>query len=681
MDPKTTMVAAMEGSPRPGESPSAGDPGGGWRPGLKPEDAEALLPALEQALQLSVRRDRRVLAAALAPVVGGALRRSFWNVFKRAIARMNRFLVLTFSADGLRWHFEALRTGKPFGTVVREHSLIEPVTQVFLIHRRTGLLLAQVMRPTAEGQDGDMVSGMLTAIQDFVHDSFTVDKDGKLEVIRVGEVSVLIEQGPHAILAGIISQGYEPPPLREMFRRTLRRIHEDYAAELERFRGDISGFASAAVILQGCLGLSMIKGDDRISPLTGVLLAAPVVALLVFGGLFVERALRWHRYLEVLAKEPGIVVLETGWRGGLRSVKGLSDPLAVDPGGLLSAFGFVADDVHAEWARYQAMDEALVLPRVRRALDLPSTVNVAIRDGIVVLDGSAPAGWKEDAACRLNAILGFKGLQMDALREEGLQEQQAWDRYRERLGKTPGIVVLTQGRHGGRFFITGLRDPLAPDPDALLAADGPPPAMVDRQWVPFQALAPEMVQARALRLLAPPPTVKMTLENGVLHLSGRAANAWIRNAQLAVGGLAGIEQLEMGSLEDTDFAALNALIPTLEEPVFFYLADLQSLWPGQERRLADFIEAVRRFMRLSRRIGARYVIEIRGHTPASGDADTARSASQAIAERFYERLQQSGLDAEVFTRCGKGGAVAPSVAAGDGRRRETHISFGVLAAE
>ena len=680
MDQKTTTVAA-ESPLRPGESPSAGGGRGGRRPGLDPEQAENLLPALEQAIQLSVHRDRRILAAALAPVVGGALRRSFWNVFKGAIARMNRFLVLTFSADGLRWHFEALRTGRPFETVVREHSLIEPVTQVFLIHRRTGLLLAQVMRPTAEGQDGDMVSGMLTAIQDFVHDSFNVDKDGKLEVIRVGEMSVLIEQGAHAILAGIVSQGYEPAPLREMFRRASRRIHEDYAQELEAFQGDVSGFAAAVPILQDCLRLSMIKGEERISPLTGVLLAAPVMALLVFGGLFIERSLRWHGYLEALEKEPGIAVLETGWRGGRRYVKGLCDPLAVDPGGLLLEHGLVAGDVDSEWGGYQALDEALVLARVRRALDLPSTVNVTVRDGVVVLDGTAPAGWKEEASCRLNATLGFKGLQMEALREEGVKERQAWDRYRERLGKIPGIVVLNQGRRGGRFFITGLRDPLAPDPDALLVEEGLPPALVDRQWVPFQALAPEIVHTRALRLLAPPPTVTVALENGVLRLSGRASNAWIRNARLAVGGLAGIEQLDAGSLEDTDLAALKALIPSLEEPVFFYLADSQTLWPGQERRLADFIEAVRRFSRLSRRIGVRYVIEIRGHAPVSGDADTARLASQAIAERFYERLQQSGLDAEGFTRSGKGGTVAPSVAAGDGRRRETHISFGVLAAE
>ena len=72
--------------------------------------------------------------------------------------------------------------------------------QVFLIHKETGLLLCQVSAPNAAMQDADMVSGMLTAIQDFVGDSFTTQKGEELETLQVGELSVWIEQGPQAIL-------------------------------------------------------------------------------------------------------------------------------------------------------------------------------------------------------------------------------------------------------------------------------------------------------------------------------------------------------------------------------------------------------------------------------------------------------------------------------------------------
>jgi len=666
--------------PFPGDGTTAGTGDGRHR---HPDDAEALRAAVEQSLQVSAQRNRRVLAAALAPVVGGALRQSVANVFKRAVIALNRFLVLTFSADGLRWRFEALRTGKTFEAVVREHSLVEPVTQVFLIHRRTGLLLAQVMQPEEEKlhRDGDMVSGMLTAVQDFVHDSFNVKAEDMLEVIRVGDLSVLIEQGPHAILAGIVSQGFEPQALRDTFRRALVQIHTEFAMELEHFNGDVSGFETVNPILERCLKLSLVKGEERISPLTGVLLAAPVLAGLVLGGLFVESSLRWRRYLEALEHEPGIVVLETGWRGGMRTIRGLRDPMAVDPADRLLDFGMTSGDVRADWTYYQALDEALLLARVQRAIEIPATVNMAIRDGIIVLDGRAPAGWKADARFRLMAIQGFRGLRMDALQEEGAELQAAWERYVKQLKQTPGIAVLDAEWRDSRFHIAGLRDPLAPDPDVLLAEAGLAEAPVTRQWTAYQALHPQLVLVRARRVLAPPASVSMELQDGVLKLSGRASNAWIREASLMVRGLAGIERTDLSSLEDSDLAALKTLVPTLEEPVFFFLADRQSMWPGQERKFNAFLEAVRRFEQLSRRIGMPYVIEIRGHAPASGDTEVARQASLAIAERFYARLQQGNVNVERFTRHGAGGDAAPAVGETDARRREAHVSFLVREAE
>ncbi len=648
-----------------------------------PDDAEAFRAAVEQTLQVSAQRNRRVLAAALAPIVAGALRRSFANVFKRAVIALNRFLVLTFSADGLRWHFEALRTGKTFEAVVREHSLIEPVTQVFLIHRRSGLLLAQVMRPEEEQQqrDGDMVSGMLTAVQDFVRDSFNVKAGDMLEVIRVGDVSVLIEQGSQAILAGIVSQGYEPQVLRDTFRRALKQIHTEFAMELERFNGDVSRFEPVCGILERCLKVSMVKGEDRISPLTGVLLAAPVLAVLVLGGLYVEASLRWWRCVAALEREPGIVVLETGRRGGLRMIRGLRDPLAVDPADLLHAFGMTSGQVHADWTHYQSLEDSLLLARVRRAIDLPPTVSVMVNDGIIVFEGSAPPGWKADTRRRLSAMQGLMDLRMDALQEDGAAMLAAWERYVSQLRQTPGIAVLDAQWREGRFHIAVLHDPLAPDPDALLAEAGLTDAPVTRQWITYQALHPQLVLARAARVLAPPSSVRLDLQDGVLKVSGRAPNAWIREATLMVRGLAGIARADMSALEDSDLAALQALVQALEEPVFYFLADRQNMWPGQERKFNAFLDAVRRFDQLSRRIGKSYVIEIRGHAPASGDTEIARQASLAIAERFYARLQQNNVNMERFARHGAGGDAAPAVGETDARRREAHVSFHVREAE
>ena len=86
---------------------------------------------------------------------------------------MNQTLGRSFSAQGLKWRLEAWRTGKALREVVLLRTLVYRVEQVFLIHRETGLLLQHVSAgPRRASQDADMVSGMLTAIRDFVQDSF-----------------------------------------------------------------------------------------------------------------------------------------------------------------------------------------------------------------------------------------------------------------------------------------------------------------------------------------------------------------------------------------------------------------------------------------------------------------------------------------------------------------------------
>src|SRR5436190_4493612 len=97
-------------------------------------------------------------------------------MIRRSIAeslrRLMQSLEHTFSWRGLKWRFEALRTGKTFAEVVMLRSLVYRVEQLFLIHRKTSLSLLHVTADSAIAKDSDMVAGMLSAIQDFVRDSF-----------------------------------------------------------------------------------------------------------------------------------------------------------------------------------------------------------------------------------------------------------------------------------------------------------------------------------------------------------------------------------------------------------------------------------------------------------------------------------------------------------------------------
>ena len=126
---------------------------------------------------------------------------------------MNQTLEHSVSWRALQWRLTALRTGKSFAEIVLLNTLVYRVEQVFLIERDSGLLLQHVKSNAVTAKYADMVSGMLTAIRDFARDSFRVSEDEGLDRFQVGDLSVLVEQGPHAILAAVV-RGTPPPELR-----------------------------------------------------------------------------------------------------------------------------------------------------------------------------------------------------------------------------------------------------------------------------------------------------------------------------------------------------------------------------------------------------------------------------------------------------------------------------------
>ena len=641
---------------------------------LREEEAEVVRPVVERAILLSGQNDRRVLGRALAPVVGPALRRSIGTVLKNILLGINRFFVLNFSVDGIRWRFEALRTGKPFRQVVQEHSLTSPVTQVFLIHRRTGLLIKQVRQESVDLHDGDMVSGMLTAIQDFVHDSFRQGGGGQLEVIRIGDVTVLLEQGPLAILAGIVNQGVTPQSLRKTFRRALEQISDEYHEELVNFRGDSSPFAEVEPVLNACLKTRIIAGEDRISPMTGIFLLALLVLAGYYGYFGWRQHHNWNNYVSRLERIPGIMVVDTGWHDFHRYIRGIRDPLAPDPEAMLLNAGFAPDEVAGDWKLYHSLAPELILKRVHRILKPPSTVRISLHNGIVTLQGSAPWNWVERAPAAIRHVCGVSQVKTDGVRLTGIDQKLAWNRYLAKIAELPGILVMRQGRGRDAFYISGMRDALAPDPIEILKASGLSTNMVVSHWEPFQALHPALILKRAARMLEPPGTVELELDGATLVLKGRAPHAWIKEFRLLSRGIAGISRFDTSRLTDTDLAEFKSLIPLFDKYVFYYMANNRDLWPGQETAFKDFLKTTALFEKTLKKIGGGYHIEIRGHVPAGGSRESDQMAGEEIARRFYNKLKNRRVNLSLFSIRSMGSEPAEAAKSG-ARKHEAHVSF------
>ncbi len=218
-----------------------------------PDDklAVVLRPIIESAIHSSVRSNPRFFADILYPVMGPAIRKSIAEALRSMVESFNTSLETTFSWKYVKWRLEAIRTGRPFAEVVLLHTLVYRVEQLFLLHRESGLVLRHLSAAGIVTQDADLVSGMLTAIQDFVHDSFG-GGEGTLETFRVGELGVWIEQSPNAVLAAVV-RGNPPSELSTLLRTQLEMIELRFGREMATFRGDSGPLAKADELLEPCL--------------------------------------------------------------------------------------------------------------------------------------------------------------------------------------------------------------------------------------------------------------------------------------------------------------------------------------------------------------------------------------------------------------------------------------------
>jgi OOP family OmpA-OmpF porin len=471
----------------------------------------ALMPSVEAAIGVSVKKNPQRLVDAIFPVMGPAIRKAIANAFTEMVQSLNQTLEYSVSLKGLKWRLEALRTGKSFAEVVLSHTLLYRVEQVFLIHRETGLLLQHVEAGAAGVQDVDLVSGMLTAIQDFVHDSFGAKSSSALDSMDVGEFTVWVERGSQAVLAAVI-RGTAPGELRRLMQDALDAIHVEQREALEAFTGDAAAFAASRPHLVSCIQMQTE---------------------------------------EVTRKRPSPVLLASA--------------------------------------------------------------------GLIVL---ALALW-----------LFFS-----------IRESRRWNDYLGRLRSEPGLVLVSAEKRGGKYYITGLRDPMAADPAALLPASKIDPQDVVPRWEPYQASHPDFVLARANRLLEPPRSVSLTVDDGALVARGSAPHDWIKAARTITQIMPGVTRFDTAGLVDIDTAQseIGAVVQRIEQHAIHFGVGSAELAPDQRDELDGVMSEIQRLDLLARSLGTQFRVEVWGHADQSGSQELNDKLIAARAGQVMSALLAVG---------------------------------------
>ena len=122
------------------------------------------------------------------------------------------------------------------------------IEEVFLVYR-DGLLIYHLSRSLSQDKDEDVLSGMLTAIQEFVRDAFVYGEHRELHHLDFGDYRILIERGKNVYLA-VVYAGKGFASVRKRVRSVLDQIEKAYHGVLEDWDGDMDKVAGARDVIR-----------------------------------------------------------------------------------------------------------------------------------------------------------------------------------------------------------------------------------------------------------------------------------------------------------------------------------------------------------------------------------------------------------------------------------------------
>lgn len=360
--------------------------------------AEALGPTIEGAIDQSIKSNPKALADSLYPVMGPAIRKSIVETISGMLEGFNQAVEQSLSPRAIGWRFDAWRSGKTYAEIVFLKTLVYRVEQVFLIHRDTGLVLQHLESNDVISNDPDMVSAMLTAIQDFIADSFHTSTDEPLSTLQLGDLCVLVEQGPAAVIASVV-RGNVAADYRLRLTEALEQCHQQYGREFQQYKGDSSVFVKLPDLLRPCL-ISVRHEENSDTRQRRKLPWISIVTILLITLLWSywwyqdsQQQQHLQQWVSALNSTPGVMVTEVEQTSLGPLIKGLKDPLAQLPDPTLAVAG-----ARYNWTSFYATDRALQLQRIEALL--PNEENVTVtygseshEDGVLRVKGEASVDW------------------------------------------------------------------------------------------------------------------------------------------------------------------------------------------------------------------------------------------------------------------------------------------------
>ncbi|MBW4616420.1 MAG: OmpA family protein [Desmonostoc vinosum HA7617-LM4] len=208
---------------------------------VAPEEvSEAIAPTMGRAIKKQIEIEQDAIVDALYPIIGSTI----GKYMTETIRAINQQVEDTLSVAGIKRKIRAKLQGVSEAELILKEALPFTIQAIFLIHKVSGLIIADVQRSDAQKLESDMIAGMLTAIRSFANDC--INQSGtvsELDAIDYGTSKIILEVAGYCYLA-IVVQGEASKDFIPKIRQTLIQIVKIYGESIEKFDGDSSTISS-----------------------------------------------------------------------------------------------------------------------------------------------------------------------------------------------------------------------------------------------------------------------------------------------------------------------------------------------------------------------------------------------------------------------------------------------------
>jgi len=382
---------------------------------------DSLMPIIEDSMHKSVQKNPGKLVDILFPVMGPAIRKAVSEDIKRLIASINTSIETGLSFKSLKWRIQALLSKRSYTEILLANTYLYHVSHVFLIHRQSGILLHQEAANDSQQLESNMISAMITAIRDFVSDSFHNREDTSLDTIQVGLMNIFIEQGPHAIIAAIV-EGNPPADFRLTMTEAIEAIHFNMAPEIEKFDGDTAIFIHSSKFLRTCLIRERKQRKAR-PPLAFIGLLILLFILISWVGYgYITNRRQIRALQEQVNNTPGYHLSSVKKKAGKYWFIGLQDPDATPFNEIVASSTIDSNKVKGEFEAYLSLEPEILVRKALNRLQPPPTVFLKTQGTVLEVTGAANQDWVEKLWANIFKITGISELDDSKLRVNHTEE-------------------------------------------------------------------------------------------------------------------------------------------------------------------------------------------------------------------------------------------------------------------